>query len=72
MKPSMDTAPKDGSIFLAFYDSKFGPAIGPMFYEPRTNKKGEDVGAFLSTSILTESQKAYGWISMEEALKLLS
>jgi len=59
----IDTAPKDGTMFLAWYVSDFGPSFGPMSYIPNATKP--DKGYFMSWSILSETQKAKFWASVD-------
>lgn len=63
----IDTAPKDGQIFLAAYESTFGSPVGPMQWLWINEKKNQ--GRFHSHAIGTESKKAVGWVPMLDTPK---
>lgn len=58
MQP-METAPKDGEMFLAFYESDQGPKFGPMQWSIWI--KDQTKRYFQSWATLAESNKAIGW-----------
>ncbi len=55
----IESAPKDGKPFEAWYDSSFGPNFGPMVW--REEKPDGKRGYFFSYSIQTESRLATHW-----------
>jgi hypothetical protein len=58
----IETAPKDGTVFLAHYECGHGPRLGPMHWtveEPVAKDQ-----RFHSWAMLTESRKATHWMQL--------
>jgi hypothetical protein len=55
----IESAPKDGTWFLAAYDGGFGPPVGPMQWD--TAEPDEKRRTLRSYAVLTETAKATHW-----------
>ncbi len=55
---TIDSAPKDGKPFLAWYESKFGPPFGTMKWVPEPKGTG---GRFWSMTMGTQTKCATLW-----------
>lgn len=70
---TIDSAPKDGKPFLAWYESKFGPPYGTMKWEPEPEPKpkiGRTLspsknGRFHSMTMGTQTKFATYWMKPE-------
>ena len=66
---TIDSAPKDGDPFLAWYSSKFGPPFGTMKWEEGVGKKE---GRFHSMTIGTQTKCATHWAVVGGPQKMLT
>jgi hypothetical protein len=60
----IETAPRDGTVFLAAYKLGHGPWVGVMQWQFFSEKK--DDGRFYSWTQLTETHKATHWMPLPE------
>ena len=59
----IDTAPKDGTMFLAYYGKKrCGPSVGAMQWA--IWEKDHNQRRFYSWTTLTESERATHWMPL--------
>lgn len=54
----IDEAPKDGSVFLPYYKSAYGPCLGTMEWRAEPTAADPSAGRFHSHATLTETAKA--------------
>ena len=65
---TIDSAPKHGLPFLAWYESDFGPKFGTMKWEPeidKTTHKPTNNGRFNSMTMGTQTKCATYWMDPE-------
>jgi hypothetical protein len=58
----IETAPKDGTLFLAHYTSSNGPRVGPMKWD--LTERDHSKRRFFSFAMCTESHKATHWMPL--------
>ena len=58
----IQSAPRDGSMFLAHYAAPAGPRVGAMQWLPKPTKDDPDAGRFHSWTMGTQSKFATHWM----------